>query len=58
LPVVLENQIKDLEEEEKGTDLHAGRVCILGRFFLCFKAAANEADAMAFNILSSCGKAD
>lgn len=58
LPVVLENQIKDLEEEEKGTDLHAGRVCILGRFFLCFKAAANEADAVAFNILSSCGKAD
>lgn len=58
MPVVLENQIKDLEEEEKGTDLHAGRVCILGRLFFCFKAAANEADAVAFNILLFCDRAD
>lgn len=32
LPAVSENQMKDLEREEKDTDLHAGRVSILGRF--------------------------
>lgn len=31
LPVLLENQVKDLEEE-KATDPPAGRVNILGRF--------------------------